>query len=231
VAMLPAWVADAMGALNRQGARTSTGDAKITVNYQMEDRRLEFVDEQPRSTGGANCVVVETERLVLRKWNDEDAALVAHIYAKSEVMEFIPGGVWTADRTARAIARMRELDIEHGYGFYPVVVKSLGKVIGHCGLGRLEQTPEIEVAYLLDSAYWGQGYASEAARAIIAHAFSRVNLSRIVAVAFPENVRSISVMRSIGMTPVGLAQHFGATLVKYEIRKETGPPRRARLSF
>ena len=142
--------------------------------------------------------------------------MVAPIYAKPEVMEFIPGGAWTVDRTARAIARMRELDIEHGFGFYPVAVKSLGKVIGHCGLGLLEQTPEIEVAYVLDSPYWGQGYASEAARAIVAHAFSNLNISRIVAVAFPENVRSIGVMRSIGMTPVGLAHHFGATLVKYE---------------
>jgi RimJ/RimL family protein N-acetyltransferase len=166
-----------------------------------------------------NCVVVETERLILRRWNDEDSTSVAHIYAKPEVMEFIPGGVWSADRTVRAIARMRELDIERGYGFYPVVVKSLGKVVGHCGLGLLEQTPEIEVAYILDSPYWGQGYASEAARAIVDHAFSRLNISRIVAVAFPENVRSIGVMRAIGMTPVGLAHHFGATLVKYETQK------------
>jgi RimJ/RimL family protein N-acetyltransferase len=164
-------------------------------------------------------VVVETERLMLRKWNDEDAAAAADIYLKPEVMEFIPGGVWSPERTARAIARMRELEIEHGYGFYPIVVKSRGTIIGHCGLGLLEHTPEIEVAYILDSSYWGQGYASEAARAIIAHGFSRLNISRIVAVAFPGNVRSIGVMRSVGMTPLGLAHHFGATLVKYEARK------------
>jgi RimJ/RimL family protein N-acetyltransferase len=164
-------------------------------------------------------VVAETERLLLRRWNDEDAALVAHIYIKPEVMEFIPGGAWSRDRTARTIRRMRELDIENGFGFYPVVVKGLGKVIGHCGLGLLEQSPEIEVAYLLDTPYWGQGYASEAVRAIIAHAFSRLEISRIVAVAFPGNVRSIGVMRSVGMTPMGLAYHFGATVIKYEANK------------
>lgn len=163
-------------------------------------------------------VVVETERLLLRTWNDEDAAFVAPIYAKPEVMEFIPGGVWNADRTARAVARMRELYNEQGYGFYPVVVKTLGTVIGHCGLGRLEQTPEIEVAYILDSSYWGRGYACEAAKAIITDAFSRLKIARIVAVAFPANLRSIRVMRAAGMSPVGLARHFGATLVKYEIR-------------
>jgi RimJ/RimL family protein N-acetyltransferase len=166
-----------------------------------------------------SCVVLESERLLLRKWNDEDAAAVEDIYLKPEVMEFIPGGVWSPERTARVIARMRELDVEQGFGFYPVVVKSLGKIIGHCRLGFLEQTPEIEVAYVLDSPYWGQGYASEAARAMIDHGFLRLNILRIVAVAFPENVRSIGVMRSIGMTPLGTAHHFGATLVKYEASK------------
>ena len=166
-----------------------------------------------------SCVVIESERLLLRKWNDEDAAAVEDIYLKPKVMKFIPGGVWSPERTARVIARMRELDIEQGFGFYPILVKSLGKIIGHCGLGYLEQTPEIEVAYVLDSSYWGQGYASEAARATIAYGFSRLNISRIVAVAFPENARSIGVMRSIGMTPLGAAHHFGATLVKYEARK------------
>lgn len=166
-----------------------------------------------------SCVVLESERLQLRKWNDEDTAAVEDIYLKPEVMEFIPGGVWSPERTSRVVARMRELDIEQGFGFYPILVKSLGTIIGHCGLGFLEQTPEIEVAYILDSRYWGQGYASEAARAMIAHGFSKLNISRIVAVAFPENVRSIGVMRSIGMTPLGRAHHFGAMLVKYEARK------------
>jgi RimJ/RimL family protein N-acetyltransferase len=167
-----------------------------------------------------SCVVVETERLLIRKWNDEDAAAVEGIYLKPEVMQFIPGGVWSPDRTARTITRMRELDTERGYGFYPIVVKSLGTIVGHCGLGNLEQTPEIEVAYILDSPYWGHGYASEAARAIIANGLSTLNIPRIVAVAFPENVRSIAVMRSVGMTRVGLAQHFGRTLVKYEIKEK-----------
>jgi RimJ/RimL family protein N-acetyltransferase len=165
-----------------------------------------------------NAMIVETERLLLRTWNDDDVALVEDIYAKPEVMAFIPGGVWSRNRTARAVARMRELHGEQGFGFYPIVLKSLGKIVGHCGLGFLEQTPEVEVAYILDSPYWGQGYASEAARAVIAHAFSKLQIARIVAVAFPENVRSIGVMRAIGMTHVGLAQHFGATLVKYEAK-------------
>ncbi len=172
-------------------------------------------------------VVLDTERLLIRKWNDEDAAEVADIYVNPEVMEFIPGGVWSPERTARVIARMRELDVEHGYGFYPIVLKSSGKVIGHCGLGFLEQTPEVEVAYVLDSPYWGQGYASEAARAMLAYGFSRLNISRIVAVAFPENARSIGVMRSVGMSPVGLAHHFGATVVKYEATKPADPVRAA----
>ena len=161
--------------------------------------------------------IVETERLLMRTWDETDAVHVAPIYANPEVMQFIPGGVWSAERTARTIARMRELDAENGYGYYPVIVKSTGRIIGHCGLGRLEQSQEIEVAYILDSAYWWHGYATEAARAMVGYAFSNLKLLRIVAVAFPENTRSINVMRKIGMAQVGLAHHFGATVVKYEI--------------
>jgi RimJ/RimL family protein N-acetyltransferase len=53
---------------------------------------------------------------------------------------------------------------------------------------------------------------------MIAYGFSGLNIPRIVAVAFPENVRSIGVMRSIGMTQLGTAHHFGATVVKYEVK-------------
>lgn len=161
--------------------------------------------------------VLETARLVLRRWRRSDIAEAAKIYAKPEVMDGnIPGGTWTAERTAQIIERMRELDTEMDFGFYPVILRESGALIGHCGLGPLERSGEIEVAYVLDSTHWGRGYASEAARAVVAHGFESAGLERIVAVAFPHNERSFAVMRRIGMTLVGPAQHFGSTVIKYE---------------
>jgi hypothetical protein len=60
-----------------------------------------------------SCVVVETERLLIRTWNDQYPAAVADMYRKPEVMEFIPGGVWDLDRTVRTVSRMRELEVAY----------------------------------------------------------------------------------------------------------------------
>jgi len=161
-------------------------------------------------------MVLQTERLVLRRWLPGDEISVAPIYAKPEVMRCIPGGTWDAERTARIVARMRELDEEQGYGFYPLALKDGGTLIGHAGLGHLEGGSEVEVAYVLDEPYWGRGLATEAARAILAHGLGVLGLPRIVAVAFPENPRSIAVMVRCGMRSCGLARHFGREVVKYE---------------
>jgi len=140
------------------------------------------------------------------------------MYAKHAVMEYIPGGAWTGEQTAAIIERMKALDAEHGFGFYPIVRKRSAALIGHAGLGYLERTPEVEIAYVLDDTCWGQGFATEVARALIAHAFTRIGLERVVAVAFPANQRSVSVMQRAGMTLVGKAFHFGTDVVKYEAK-------------
>ena len=161
--------------------------------------------------------MIETERLLLRPWRDDDAAAVAAIYAKPEVMRYIPGGTWDAQRTSQIVGRMRAMHDVQGFGFYPVVLKESGAIAGHAGLGYLEGTPEVELAYILDERYWHRGYATEAARALLMHGFATCGLQRIVAVAFPENDRSIAVMKRSGMTPCGNAVHFGRQVVKYEI--------------
>lgn len=161
--------------------------------------------------------VIETERLVLRRWRDGDAAASAPIYAKHEVMRYIPGGAWDLARTAAIVERLRARERENGYGIYPVVLKSSGTIIGHAGLGPLEDTGEIEVAYVFDTPHWRKGLATEAARAIIAYGFAARGLKRIVAVAFPENEGSVGVMKRCDMTLVGPARHFGCDLIKYEI--------------
>jgi [ribosomal protein S5]-alanine N-acetyltransferase len=164
--------------------------------------------------------VLETERLVLRRWRDGDDVAAAPIYAKPRVMRYIPSGTWDLDRTKAFVARMRALEKTQGYGFYPVVLKESGAIVGHAGLGRLEATPEVELAYIFDEPHWGKGLATEAARAILAHGFGAIGLERIVAVAFPENERSIAVMKRCGMRYAGVARHFGRDVVKYEILLE-----------
>ncbi|HEX3370398.1 MAG TPA: GNAT family N-acetyltransferase [Candidatus Cybelea sp.] len=161
-------------------------------------------------------IVLETQRLLVRRWEDGDAAAAAAIYAKPEVMRFIPGGVWSPERTRQILARMRELEARQGFGFYPLVDKRSGALAGHAGLGHLEGGEEVEVAYILDVPYWGRGLATEAARAFLSDGFAHHALTRIVAVAFPENRASIAVMQHCGMLPCGIARHFGREVEKYE---------------
>jgi RimJ/RimL family protein N-acetyltransferase len=160
--------------------------------------------------------------LYQRPWRPEDADAVAAMYAKPQVMTWIPGGAWDRSQTQRFITRMIDLRERQDLCIYPVLLKESDRIIGHCGLNRLEGGPEIEIAYLFDEPYWGQGLATEIARAVLGLAFQTTDISRIVAVAFPKNVRSIAVMERIGMRPMGVARHFNADVVKYEAMRAVG---------
>lgn len=165
---------------------------------------------------------VRTNRLYQRPWRPDDVDAVAAMYAKPNVMRWIPRGVWDRSQTERFVARMIERHEAHDVAVYPVLLNENERIVGHCGLNHLEGGPEIEIAYLFDEPYWGKGFATEIARAVLERAFSVGGLERIVAVAFPENVVSIAVMQRIGMHPIGVARHFDAQLVKYEAA--TGSP-------
>jgi RimJ/RimL family protein N-acetyltransferase len=110
---------------------------------------------------------VTTDRLYQRPWRPEDADAVAAMYAKPQVMTWIPGGAWDCSQTQRFITRMIDLRERQDLCIYPVLLKESDRIIGHCGLNRLEGGPEIEIAYLFDEPYWGQGLATEIARACV----------------------------------------------------------------
>jgi [ribosomal protein S5]-alanine N-acetyltransferase len=162
---------------------------------------------------------ITTNRLYQRPWRPADAGTIFPMYSKPEVMRWIPGGPWDRAQTEKFVARMIESHEQQGFCIYPVVLKESDRIIGHCGLHHLEQGPEIEIAYLFDEPYWGRGFATEIGAAVLESAFGTTGIERIVAVAFPENLRSIAVMRRIGMRPIGIARHFNADVVKYEVRK------------
>jgi ribosomal-protein-alanine N-acetyltransferase len=108
---------------------------------------------------------------------------------------------------------------QHGFGPWALIDKEGGQLIGWCGLRYLDDT-DVEIAYGIVKAYWGKGLASEAARATIKYGFEQLGLPRIVAVASPDNIRSLRVLEKLGMKYVKAARFYNADVLYYAISRE-----------
>jgi ribosomal-protein-alanine N-acetyltransferase len=146
--------------------------------------------------------VLRTPRLILRDWRDDDLEPWTAMGRDREVMAFFPT-VLSRAQSADALTRIREHLAREGFGFWAVEVIGGPRFIGFCGLGRpgftAPFTPCVEIGWRLARAHWGQGYATEAARAALAFGFESLQLAEIVAFLVPSNVRSARVAERIGM--------------------------------
>ena len=108
---------------------------------------------------------------------------------------------------------------EHGFGLWAVELRAKHEVIGVTGLQHLADGEEIEVGYRFLHEHWGNGYATEAARASIAFGLGELRMERIVAVTLPTNRASRRVMEKCGMTFVGVMDVYDHAHVKYAIAR------------
>jgi [ribosomal protein S5]-alanine N-acetyltransferase len=145
--------------------------------------------------------VLETERLILRHLMQDDVDAMFAVIGDPETMKFYPQ-TFTREDALRWIARSQERYRTDGYGLFAVVLKSSSEVIGNCGLMRQEVEGEsmLEVGYHFRRDHWGRGYATEAARACMAHAFRNLAAGKIVSLIVPENLPSRRVAERNGMT-------------------------------
>jgi RimJ/RimL family protein N-acetyltransferase len=176
-----------------------------------------------------NIPVVETERLTLRGWREEDHTPFAAMLADAEVMRFI-GGVQAfndAWRTMAAIVGHWEL---RGYGFWAVERKSDRAFIGRIGLWNPSGWPQMEVGWALAREHWGKGYAAEAATASLDYGFRNIPLPKLISLIHADNRNSQAVAKRIGETPGGPFEVvvFGnrSPVTIWEISRETWAARR-----
>jgi ribosomal-protein-alanine N-acetyltransferase len=163
---------------------------------------------------------IETERLIIRTWMPGDAPRAEKMFADADVMRYIgAGGTWPPERTRELIGVMIERYERSGIGIWPVVLKEGNVLIGECGLQPLPGSDDIEVAYLFDKPYWGNGYAFESASAVLEWGFSQQKLQRIVAVISPENARSIALINRLGMRYERVVRAYKHDLLKYALAK------------
>jgi len=143
---------------------------------------------------------IETARLLLRMFRQDDLDNLSLIYADADVMQFLSGHPLTRDETAGWLNYFLSGWENFGFGWWAVILKESGRLIGHCGLQFIHITPEVEVTYGLAKPYWRQGLASEAARACLRYGFEELQLERIYALADPGNTASHRVMERVGMS-------------------------------
>ncbi len=147
--------------------------------------------------------MIETERLVLRRWEDRDRATFYAHCADPEVMRYFPALLTPAEVDA-AIERQNGFHATHGYCFWVVEERTSGAMLGFCGLKPgAEGTPlegAVEIGWRFGTAHWGRGFAREAALASLDWGFANIDVARIGAITVAANTRSWGLMERIGMT-------------------------------
>ncbi len=148
-------------------------------------------------------IILETERLLLRRQTLADLDTLYAIYQDPDVVRYIPDRSEGYDAVRAEVEwHMNGWPNRPELGLWATIFKPTGAFIGRCGLlpWTIEGDDEVEVAYLLAQAYWGQGLATEAARAIAHYGFETLHLPRLVSLIDPDNTASAHVATKIGMT-------------------------------
>jgi RimJ/RimL family protein N-acetyltransferase len=147
--------------------------------------------------------MLTTKRLRLRLWRDEDLAAFAALNADPRVMRYLPKRLSRAESDASA-RRIMEHFSRHGFGWWALEVIGVAEFIGFTGLSvapfQAHLTPCVEISWRLAHAFWGFGYATEAACAARGYGFNQLGLERLVSFTVPPNQRSRRVMERLGMS-------------------------------
>ncbi|HEY3568121.1 MAG TPA: GNAT family N-acetyltransferase [Thermoanaerobaculia bacterium] len=166
---------------------------------------------------------LETERLRLRPLRENDFEEYAALYADPEVLRHLGGGPepWDRGRSWRHMAFIRGHWEIAGAGMWVAEHKEADAFLGLIGFAAPEGWPGFELAWTLARRCWGHGYATEGARAALAHAFTVLKKDRVISLIHPENRSSIRVAERIGESPQGRILHFGREMLCFGIDRET----------
>lgn len=146
-------------------------------------------------------IVIETERLTLRKFTLDDAVFMLELLNTPAWLRFI------GDKNVRTIEEAEQYLLngnirsyrEYGFGFYVVVIKETQELIGICGIVKREGLDDIDIGFGFLPQFIGKGYGYEAASATLDYAINDLKIKRIVAIVNPENAGSIALIKKIGL--------------------------------
>jgi ribosomal-protein-alanine N-acetyltransferase len=147
-------------------------------------------------------MVLQTPRLILRPFAEDDLDDMAALMANENFMRFSLGA-YSRDQTATFLEKVRKRDRAGLPSQFGVVLRSDEQLLGYCGFFAqiVDDVEELEIGYRLHPAHWGQGLATEAARAVRDHGFEELKLPRLISLIHPDNAASRRVAEKNGMTP------------------------------
>jgi RimJ/RimL family protein N-acetyltransferase len=146
--------------------------------------------------------MIETKRLILRQWKQEDYKPFAKLNADSAVMEYFPS-LLTKKQSDTLANTFKALIVKQGWGVWALEEKATGQFVGALGLheptGDLPFLPCVEIEWRLAYEYWGKGYATEAGQEALRYAFEVLKLEEVVSFTAVVNKRSSALMQRLGM--------------------------------
>ena len=155
--------------------------------------------------------ILETERLILRKWTLDDAPNLFEICADADVMKYLGTGkpYETVEQANDFLRWAENYQKENGFCRWAVLLKKDKEIIGSCGFARPHGMEEIELGYLLAKKFWGKGFATEASLACLQYGFEQLKFKETIAITDLENVASQKVLEKIGFTKRGIEKIDG----------------------
>ncbi len=165
--------------------------------------------------------ILETARLTLRPFREEDVDLLAELMANLDFMRFSLGPK-TREQTAAFLENVIGCYRAGLPSPFAVVIRSDGVLVGYCGFlhQEIDGEKEIEIGYRLHPDYWNRGIATEAARKVRDHAFGDLELPRVISLIHPDNVASRRVAEKIGMLFERQTVFKGLPTLVFALRRE-----------
>jgi ribosomal-protein-alanine N-acetyltransferase len=145
-------------------------------------------------------MILETSRLTLRPFREEDINRLAGLMANADFMRFSLGP-YSHGQTAEFLEKLLGCERDGLPSQFAMILGDTNQLIGYCGFfhQHVDGVNEVEIAYRLDPDFWNQGLTTEAARAVRDHAFRELNLPRVISLIHPDNVPSRRVAEKNGM--------------------------------
>jgi RimJ/RimL family protein N-acetyltransferase len=167
-----------------------------------------------------NEVRLETERLILRWFREDDFPDLFAIASDPEVMKFLGGQTLSEIDAWKNMAANMGHWYFRGYGVWGVEEKSTGKLIGRIGFMNPEGWPGFELGWTLAREHWGKGYATEGARRALEYGFTELDRDHVISCIAPANINSIKVAERLGEKVEGETELLGKTVLLYGISRD-----------